>query len=96
MIDAARIDRERKGISVLEDRPAMVVDCPVMKIDLRSVLVGLLFGIVIAFGIAANGKDEPQVGRFQIVAGHNSDSNYHVVDTATGQVWRNDRNPKLK
>lgn len=69
-----------------------------MKIDLRSLFVGLLFGIVVAFGIAANGKVDPQVGRFQIVtnASANTSDYYYVLDTATGQVWCKDYDPKLK
>ena len=66
-----------------------------MTIDTKSLTVGLVLGISIAFSIAANTNDRGNDGRFQVVTAGDS-SLYHVIDTRTGQVWNNDKKPKLK
>jgi hypothetical protein len=53
------------------------------KIDIKSAVIGLLFGIVAAIGVAAMSPPS-QVGRYQIAGTSNCGL---VVDTATGQVW---------
>jgi hypothetical protein len=58
-------------------------------LDLKSVVVGLLLGLLVAISIgAAQGIPDgtrPIVDRFQIEAGDGGA--VHVLDTATGQVW---------
>jgi hypothetical protein len=53
------------------------------QIDIKSALLGLAFGVVVTFCVAAAGAGG-SVGRYQITA-----SNEHglVLDTATGKVW---------
>jgi len=53
------------------------------KLDIKSVLIGLLLGVLATVAIAA-GSSPGQAGRYQ-VAGTGSFG--LVLDTATGQVW---------
>ena len=57
-----------------------------MKIDLKSLAIGLFLGITIAFTIAATKAAVGEIGRYQITS---SESNYRVLDTRTGKVWTN-------
>ena len=58
-------------------------------LDLKSLAVGLLLGLLLAIGIgAAQGipdRTRPLVDRFQIESGDGGA--VYVLDTATGQVW---------
>lgn len=65
-----------------------------MKHDIRSLAVGLILGITIAFSIAAKNGDAGSDGRFQITAAGDS-AIYFVLDTRTGQVWTNEKREKL-
>lgn len=55
-----------------------------MQIDIKSVLIGLGFGIAAMLAIGASSATTPTVGRFQVGG---TASQALVVDTATGQVW---------
>lgn len=58
-------------------------------LDLKSVVVGLLLGLLVAVGIGAAQEipvgARPIVNRFQIEAGDGGA--VYVLDTASGQVW---------
>ena len=54
------------------------------RFDAKSLLIGLLAGVVLAFAVGA-GNSSNQVGRYQIAGAGN---HALVVDTATGQVWQ--------
>ena len=61
-----------------------------MTIDIKSLAVGLILGISIAFSIAANAP-AGAVGKYQI---HSAGTGtgvtaYFVIDTQTGKVWSN-------
>jgi hypothetical protein len=66
-----------------------------MTIDIRSLAVGLILGISIAFSIAASSADKGTDGRFQIAVDADSIA-YYVIDTRNGKVWSNKDEPKLK
>lgn len=54
-----------------------------MKIDLRSVLLGLLLGVVTVFAIGA-GEPPNNVGKYQTTGGAGF---FVILDTETGQAW---------
>jgi hypothetical protein len=54
------------------------------KIDIKSALIGLGVGVLVAVGIAAATPTGP-VGRYQISGTSNQGL---VLDTATGRVWK--------
>jgi len=56
-----------------------------MKIDTRSLIIGVLLAVVVFLALGAAHSTGPHTcGRYQIEA-----AEYHayVIDTATGQVW---------
>ena len=53
------------------------------QIDIKSVLLGLIFGVVTMFAIGA-GTSSKEVGRYQISSAAQSAV---IVDTKTGQAW---------
>ena len=59
------------------------------RLDVKSVALGLLLGLLLAVGIGATQAlpdgTRPIVERFQIEAGDGGVG--YVLDTATGQVW---------
>src|SRR6266550_1656981 len=59
-----------------------------MKIDLKSGLCGLAFGIVAMLAIGA-GTSSDQTGRYQVAIGNSSNGSGVVVmvDTQTGKAW---------
>jgi hypothetical protein len=60
-----------------------------LVLDGKSVAVGVLAGAALVAGIGAAQNERPEVGRFQIAAaGKSGETTGYVVDTATGQVWR--------
>ena len=58
---------------------------PIMntKIDIKSAVLGLGVGVLVALGIAA-ASSPGSVGRYQVAGVGNHGL---VIDTATGQVW---------
>jgi hypothetical protein len=54
-------------------------------IEIKSMFLGLLVGVVAFVAIGAALKAGDTAGRYQIVAGPNR---AYVLDTATGQVWQ--------
>ena len=66
-----------------------------MNIDIRSLAIGIVLGISIAFSIAARTADTGTDGRFQMATAGDS-SQYYVIDTRTGKVWYNKNESKLK
>jgi hypothetical protein len=67
-----------------------------MTIDIKSLAVGLLLGISIAFSVAAN-YERQELGRYQITSTTENDVRaYYVLDTRTGQVWQNESKPKTR
>lgn len=67
-----------------------------MKLDIKSLAVGLLAGIAITLSIAANGAEDPKnsPGRYQIEAASYAGHSFYVIDTQTGQVWTGNDKPK--
>ena len=61
-----------------------------MTIDIKSLAVGLVLGISIAFSIAAKAPAGP-VGKYQIHSAGSGTGNtyYYVIDTQTGKAWHN-------
>lgn len=60
------------------------------QIDLKSVLVGLVVGVLAVFAIGASSFSAQSPGRYQIVAfnaGPNMTPNGIIIDTSTGKVW---------
>lgn len=58
-----------------------------LSFDGKSVAVGVFAGAALVAGFGAAQNDSPQVGRYQVAAAGNGGIGY-VVDTATGQVWK--------
>ena len=58
-------------------------------IDLKSLIIGVLFGIAIVFSMGASNKKgkkgAPPTGMFQLVAIPNNDSKAIVLHTASGE-----------
>jgi hypothetical protein len=54
-----------------------------IQIDIKSALVGLVFGVVVVLCVAA-ASPSGAVGRYQIAASHEQGM---VLDTVTGKVW---------
>ena len=53
------------------------------KIDIKSAMLGLGVGVLVALGIAA-ASPSGSIGRFQVAGTGNHGL---VIDTTTGQVW---------
>ena len=79
----------------IANRPEACQHRNAMPIDIKSLSVGLLLGIAITLSIAANMADKGTDRRFELEVDADS-SNYYVLDTRTGEVWRNNTGPKLK
>jgi hypothetical protein len=62
-----------------------------LKIDLRSAVMGLSLGLLLAVGVAATTPSTGAVGRYQIVSNPNNGgqggSHSLILDTQTGKVW---------
>lgn len=58
-------------------------------LDVKSLVIGLLLGLLVAVGLGAAQAIQPDVrpivDRFEIEAGETGRA--YVLDTATGQVW---------
>ena len=54
------------------------------KIDLKSVLIGILFGVIVTVAVGA-GYQAAQVGRYQATVGNGHGL---IIDTTTGQAWQ--------
>ena len=54
------------------------------KIDFKSVLIGMLAGIVVMLGVGA-GVGDHQIGRYQATVGNGHGL---IIDTTTGQAWQ--------
>jgi predicted amidohydrolase len=57
------------------------------KVMTKQLVLGFALGIVVATAVAATVAGKAEIGRFQIGATH---SHAFVIDTQTGQVWRED------
>jgi hypothetical protein len=75
------------------------------RLDWKSVVIGVVLGVSIIFGIGAanqtHGDEAPKkpeahaVGRFQIVAaGDHKGVTVMVLDTVTGQIWHGGITPE--
>lgn len=58
------------------------------QLDTKSILLGLLLGIIATIGIAAT-HHNGQVGRYQIMG---TERYGWIVDTATGEAWSSQHN----
>ena len=60
------------------------------KIDIKSALVGLGAGVLVALVVAAASSSGGSVGRYQIAGtGQNGNgSECFVIDTTSGKVWK--------
>jgi hypothetical protein len=57
----------------------------VMKIDIRSLVIGVLLTAVVCLALGARQPAESHsCGRYQVAA---ADYHAYVIDTATGKVW---------
>ncbi|MBN1361080.1 MAG: hypothetical protein JW993_10825 [Sedimentisphaerales bacterium] len=69
------------------------------QIDVKSAALGALLAVLVMLvaGSDGNGREAPQMGRFQIAC---TNTECFEVDTATGQVWRSSSgsfsHPKLQ
>jgi hypothetical protein len=61
------------------------------KIDIKSALVGLGAGVLVAVGAAAASSSGSSVGRYQLVSvtqnGGGGGSQSLIIDTLSGKVW---------
>jgi ABC-type phosphate transport system permease subunit len=61
------------------------------KIDIKSAVIGMVVGVLVTVGIAAETAPITRVGRYQIVSNANNGgqggSHSLVIDTVTGRVW---------
>jgi len=57
------------------------------KIDIKSLLVGMILGVCILFALGAASGSRADIGKYQVVCLDNS-STCFVIDTTTGQVWQ--------
>ena len=56
-----------------------------MKIDIRSLIIGVLITVVVFLALGAKQSTESHsCGRYQVEA---AESYAYVIDTGTGQVW---------
>jgi hypothetical protein len=56
------------------------------RIDIKSALIGLSLGVLVALGVgAASPPISVSVGRYQVACAGNDGL---IIDTATGQAWR--------
>jgi hypothetical protein len=53
-------------------------------IDLKSITLGLLLGVILMAAMAAAGTESEPVGRFQVFM---ADGKAIILDTRTGQAW---------
>jgi hypothetical protein len=62
-----------------------------MKIDLKSAVLGLALGVLVALGVASTTLSGSSVGRYQLVSnvnnGGSGGSFSLIIDTVTGKVW---------
>ena len=56
------------------------------KIDTKSILIGLLAGVIVTFAVGAGLPTNRQVGRYQVAGA--GDGHAIIVDTVTGQAWQ--------
>jgi hypothetical protein len=57
------------------------------KIDIKSLLVGMILGVCVLLALGAATGKQADIGRYQ-VACPDSSSACFVIDTTTGQVWQ--------
>jgi hypothetical protein len=61
------------------------------KIDIKSAVIGLAVGVLLALGVAATTSSGSPAGRYQLVSNANNGglggSYCMVIDTLTGKVW---------
>ena len=61
------------------------------NIDIKSAVIGLTVGILVAVGVGAATSSGSPVGRYQIVSNPNNGgqggSHSVIIDTVTGKVW---------
>ena len=54
------------------------------KFDSKSLLVGVVAGVLLTFTLGADAGSASPAGRFQVAA---TDSHAIILDTATGRSW---------
>ena len=58
-------------------------------LDMKSTIIGVLFGIVLVFSLGASHKKErmgsPPAGMFQLYAIHNNDTKADILHTGSGR-----------
>ena len=60
-----------------------------LSLDGKSLAVGVFAGVAFVAAFGAMQNTGPEAGRFQMeAAGDQRDTTAYVLDTATGQVWR--------
>ncbi len=60
-----------------------------LAVDGKSLLIGTFAGAALVASLGALQKGEPAAGRYQVAAaGMTGETTAYVVDTATGEVWR--------
>lgn len=62
------------------------------QLDTKSILIGLLLGIIATIGVAATHNNH-QIGRYQIMG---TERYGWIVDTATGEAWSSQHNHNRK
>jgi len=60
------------------------------KIDIKSALIGLGAGVLVALVVAAASSSGSSVGRYQITSNevNSYGSECFIIDTTTGKVWK--------
>ena len=57
------------------------------KIDIKSLLVGMILGVCVLLALGAATGKQADIGRYQVACPDNQ-STCFVIDTATGQLWQ--------
>ena len=57
------------------------------KIDIKSLLVGMILGVCVLLALGAATGKQADIGRYQVACPDHASTCY-VIDTTTGQVWQ--------
>ena len=62
-----------------------------MKLDIKSVLIGVLLTVNVLMLLGLNSNDEEsQIGRYQVIASNTNLNNIYVMDTTNGEYVKHD------